>query len=103
GRSSRRRTVDEGPNERESETTVTLEDARRQKPARVGTSTDRRGEAPKESRGGEASAAGNGNERSGTSHLMEEVVGRDNMRAAWKRVKGNGGSAGAEGKTGEQL
>jgi RNA-directed DNA polymerase len=34
---------------------------------------------------------------------MEEVVGRDNMWAAWKRVKGNGGSAGVDGMTVEQL
>jgi len=34
---------------------------------------------------------------------MEAIVARDNMWAAWKRVKGNGGSAGVDGVTVEQL
>jgi RNA-directed DNA polymerase len=61
-----------------------------------------RGEAPRVSRGGEASAAGHGDERSGSDDLMERVVARGNMRAAWKRVKGNGGSAGGDGMTVEE-
>jgi RNA-directed DNA polymerase len=31
--------------------------------------------------------------------MMEAVVERENMRAAWKRVKGNKGAAGVDGKT----
>jgi RNA-directed DNA polymerase len=34
--------------------------------------------------------------------LMEAVVGRENMKAAWKRVKGNKGSPGVDGMTIEQ-
>jgi hypothetical protein len=102
GRSSRQRTVGEGLNERESETTVVLDDAAHQPPARAGSTTKSRGEAPRARRGGEASTAGHGDERSGSDDLMERVVARGNMRAAWKRVKGNGGSPGVDGMTVEE-
>ena len=52
----------EGPNETEGATTVTLEGARPQNE--------------------EAPTAGRGNGRSGTSRVMEEVVERDNLKAA---------------------
>jgi group II intron reverse transcriptase/maturase len=44
-----------------------------------------------------------GNERSGTDHLMERVVGRDNVKAALKRVRKNKGSPGVDGMTVDQL
>lgn len=53
--------------------------------------------------GGEAPMATNGNERSGTEHLMEEVVGRDNMRAALRRVKRNKGAPGIDGMSVDEL
>ncbi len=37
-----------------------------------------------------------------TPGLMEAVVGRGNMRAAWKRVKANQGAPGVDGMTIEQ-
>jgi group II intron reverse transcriptase/maturase len=48
-------------------------------------------------------AAGNGNERSGSEDLLEQVLARDNMRAALRRVKRNGGSAGVDGMTVDEL
>ena len=37
-----------------------------------------------------------------TPLLMEAVVGRENMKAAWKRVKANKGAPGVDGMTIEQ-
>ena len=56
------------------------------------------GETPRAQRSGEASTAANGNGRSGTDYLMEEVVGRDNLKAALKRVRKNKGSPGSDGR-----
>ena len=103
GHSSRRCDDGEGPNEWESEPTMTLDSAMHQKPAKAGPTTKNRGEASKVRRGGEASTAGNGDERSGSGDLMEQVVARDNMWAAWKRVKGNVGSPGGDGMTVQEL
>ena len=73
----------EGPNEKESETTVTLEGPMRQSD--------------------EDPTAGHGDVRSGTSRLMEDVVQRDNLRAALMRVVRNQGSPGSDGMRVEQL
>lgn len=62
-----------------------------------------RGETSDRERSGEAPTAVNGNERSGTDHLMEEVVERDNLRQALKRVEANKGSPGIDGMTVEEL
>ena len=78
---------------------MTLDDAKHQTLAKAEPTTKSRGEAPRVGRGGEASTAGHGDERSGSDDLMERVVARGNMRAAWKRVKGNGGSPGTDGMT----
>ena len=64
---------------------------------------DARGETLDKRRSGEASSAVNGNERSGTGHLMEEVVERGNLKQALKRVKANKGSPGIDGMTVEDL
>lgn len=48
-------------------------------------------------------AAGNGDGGSGREDLLMEVLARDNMRAALRRVKQNGGSAGVDGMTVEEL
>ena len=95
----------EGPNERESETTVSLEDDKRQKTAQAELPIQPRGEAPKAERSGESSTAAQGDERSGTGHLtelMEKVVEQSNASAAWKRVKANKGSPGSDGMTLDQ-
>jgi group II intron reverse transcriptase/maturase len=51
----------------------------------------------------EASSAGSGYERLGSSELMEEVCERRNLLAALKRVRRNAGSPGIDGMTVEQL
>ncbi len=62
-----------------------------------------RGEAPTAERSGEASRAGTGDARSGTDHLMEQVVERGNLQRALKRVQQNQGSPGSDGMTVEEL
>jgi len=51
----------------------------------------------------EAPTVGRGDGRSGTSCLMEEVVRRDNLKAALRRVRQNKGSPGTDGMTTEEL
>jgi len=58
-----------------------------------------RGEAPKVERSVEASTAPAELESSGASGLMERVLSRPNMVAAYKRVKRNQGSPGIDGMT----
>jgi group II intron reverse transcriptase/maturase len=83
---------------------VSLGDARqRQKSASAELPPKDRGEAPNVRRSGEASTAANGNERSGTDRLMEEVVEGRNAKAALQRVKQNKGSPGIDGMTVQDL
>ncbi len=89
----------EGPNGRESGTTVTLEGVRRQKSEQLELALEARGEASHGQRSGEAPTLGNGNERSGDHRLMEAVVERANAVAALKRVRQNKGSPGIDGMT----
>jgi RNA-directed DNA polymerase len=51
----------------------------------------------------EAPPAGSGDERPGSSGLMEQVCERQNLRAALKRVRQNAGSCGIDGMTVEEL
>jgi hypothetical protein len=51
----------------------------------------------------EASSAGAGDERLGSSDLMEQACERQNLQAALKRVRRNAGSAGIDRMTVEQL
>lgn len=62
-----------------------------------------RGEAPRVERSEEAPTATQGNERSGTSGLLELVLRRENLQAALKRVKKNKGSPGIDGMTVDEL
>lgn len=62
-----------------------------------------RSEAARRGRSGEALAAAFGNARSGTERLMEEVVARENLQRALKRVKQNKGSPGVDGMRVDQL
>jgi RNA-directed DNA polymerase len=83
---------------------VSLERARHQKPdEEPGLAQDGRGEAPNGLGSGEARTAANGDERSGTDALMEEVVGRQNVLAALERVRRNKGSPGIDGMTVDEL
>ena len=64
---------------------------------------DSRGEAPTLERSEEAPTATEGDERSGTSGLMELVCERQNLQAALKRVRKNKGSPGLDGMTVDEL
>ena len=88
----------EGPNGKKSKTPASFGDAMRQKTTdEVELPSGEQGEARGERRSGEASTAECGNARSGTDHLMEEVVEASNLKAALKRVKQNKGSPGVDG------
>ena len=62
-----------------------------------------RGEAPRVRPGEGAPTAGQGNERSGTSRLMERVIWIPNLQAALKRVETNRGSPGTDGVKWDEL
>ncbi len=62
-----------------------------------------RGEASGPLRSEEAPTATKGDERSGTSGLLQRVLERSNLQAALKRVKRNKGSAGVDGMTVDEL
>lgn len=94
---------DEGLNGTESETTVSLGKAKRQKPRQLGLPLRDWAEGPEPQRSGEAKTAVHGDERSGTDHLMEQVVERDNVLSALKRVRKNKGSPGIDGMTVDEL
>ena len=61
------------------------------------------GEAQPRQRSGEAASAGIGDERSGASSLMAQVLSRPNMLSALKRVRKNKGSPGIDGMTVNEL
>lgn len=82
---------------------MSLDDAGRQKSKQLELHWDRAGESRHGQRSGEAASAATGNERSGTGHLMEEVVERANAMAALKRVRQNKGSPGVDGMTVDEL
>jgi RNA-directed DNA polymerase len=82
---------------------MNLVGARHQKSVQTELPLDDRGAPPSGRRSGEAPSAGNGTGRSGTDHLMEEVVDRGNLKQALKRVKANKGSPGIDGMTVEEL
>ena len=93
----------EGPNEKESETSMRLGGKRPQKTRQLELPISNRGEAPRGKRSEEAPTATHGNERSGASDLMEKVCERRNLQAALKRVRKNKGSAGIDGMTVDEL
>ena len=82
---------------------MNLEGGRRQKSAIAEPRPREAGEARQTGQGGESLTAVDGDERSGGGCLMEQVVARDNMRAALKRVARNKGGAGVDGMTVEDL
>jgi RNA-directed DNA polymerase len=95
---------DEGPNGKESETTMRLGTAVRQKSrVQLELALEDRGEAPKGQRSGEAGTAGQGHGRSGSDRLMERVVERANVVRAFERVRKNKGSPGVDGMTVDDL
>ena len=64
---------------------------------------EKTGEAPTVQRSEEAPTATHGDERSGTSGLLERALGRENLQAALKRVRKNKGSPGIDGMTVDAL
>jgi group II intron reverse transcriptase/maturase len=62
-----------------------------------------RGEASGIEESGEVRSVINGDERSGSDHLMEHVVERSNLQRALQRVKRNKGSPGVDGMTVDEL
>ena len=93
----------EGPNEEESETTVSLRRKLPQMSRQLELPLESRGEAPNVRRSEEARLAAHGNERSGASGLMELVCERQNLQSALKRVRKNKGSPGIDGMTVDAL
>ena len=93
GRSS---PVDEGPNEKERNSAGPMTNGRHQMPAAAGRSVRQQGEAlcgtlsdePGVPRS-EAKGAG--------SALLQQMLTRENMQRAWKRVRANKGAAGVDG------
>ena len=93
----------EGPNEKESEAIMSLEDAMRQKSVQMELSLEFKGEAQDSQRSGEASTVKNEIERLGTGRLMEEAVGSANVEMALKQVRRNKGGPGVDGMTADEL
>lgn len=93
----------EGPNEEKSEAAVSLEGEKPQMSRQLELLLESRGEAPRVERSEESPTAARGNERSGTSGLLELVLRRENLQAALKRVKKNKGSPGIDGMTVDAL
>jgi len=81
---------------------MTLEGASHQKPGKPGRIKDGMGETQAGVIRDEAPAAGQKHKGSGRDDLLLQVLSRENMAAAWKRVKANKGSAGVDGLTIEQ-
>jgi RNA-directed DNA polymerase len=82
---------------------MSLKSVKHQKSAQVELPLEGNGEADSLQRSGETPTAANGNERSGNDRLMEQVVERNNAKAALKRVRQNKGSPGIDGMTVDEL
>ena len=76
-----------------------LGEAAHQKPGRPGRTGDRRGEAAFQAVSDEAAPARQGQTDCGAGDLLEQALARENLVAAWQRVKANKGSAGVDGRT----
>jgi group II intron reverse transcriptase/maturase len=100
------RSLSEGPNREESETTVHHDEVMHQmSDEQFELSLEGRGEAPRGKRSDEPLPAVCNIERSGNDdHLfMEQVIERGNLLRALKRVEQNQGSPGVDGLTVEEL
>ena len=73
--------------------------ARHQKPGRPGRTGAGRGEAASEAVSDEATLARHAQTGCGAGELLGQVLARENMARAWKRVKANKGSAGVDART----
>ena len=79
----------EGPNETERQTTMSMGHARHQMPASAGRTTVGGGEAASGVAGAEA---WHGTDTAGPGRLVQ-VLARENMQRAWKRVKAHKGNS----------
>ena len=91
---TRRRTEREGES-----TAMSLGTARHQKLGQPGRTAEGEGEARPEAFRDEAGPARHEPEGSGRADLLGQVLARENLALAWKRVKSNRGSAGVDGLT----
>lgn len=82
---------------------MSLEDATRQKSGQPELARERKGEALKVTRSVEASTATHAIQNPSSDYLMEQVVARDNLKQALKRVRQNQGSPGIDGMTVDEL
>ena len=86
--------------EREGESNaMSLGNARHQKPGQPGRTVEGKGEARPKACRDEAGLARHEPEGLGRVDLLEQVLARENLALAWKRVKSNRGSAGVDGLT----
>lgn len=81
---------------------MTLGSAMHQKSGQPERGDDGKGEAQAKSPRDEARPAWQQPEDSGRDDLLQQALSRENMAAAWKRVKANKGSAGVDGLSIEQ-
>ncbi len=94
GRRPRRRAQREGQSR-----DVRLDEAMHQMPGRPGGSAKREGEACARDEHDEAKSARGEQTDCGAGDLLGQVLVRENMAAAWRRVKANKGSAGVDART----
>ena len=86
--------------EREGESNaMSLGNARHPKPGQPGRTVEGKGEARPKAFRDEAGLVRHEPEGSGRADLLEQVLARENLALAWKRVKSNRGSAGVDGLT----
>jgi Group II intron, maturase-specific domain len=78
---------------------MTLGEAGHQKPGQPGRTVAGRGEAASEAVSDEATLARHAQTDWGAGDLLGQALARENMAAAWKRVKANKGSAGVDART----
>jgi len=75
---------------------MTMAGVRHQKPASAGRVAGRRGEASSQASSDETPVTCQGPDGAGRD-LLTQVLAKENMEAAWKRVKANKGKAGVDG------
>jgi len=78
---------------------MSLGGARHQYPGQPGRTVAGRGEAASEAVSDEAPLARDAQAGWGGGDLLGQALARENMAAAWKRVKANKGRAGVDGRT----
>jgi RNA-directed DNA polymerase len=94
GRKPKRRAQREGQSR-----DARLEEAMHQMPGQPGSSAKREGEARAPAKLDEANSARGAQTDCGATDLLGQALAKENMAAAWRRVKANKGSAGVDGRT----